>query len=63
MAEIINLNRARKAKAKTQKSSQAAQNRLFFGRTKGEKRQQEKQVDQIERHLDGARRDTPPKQE
>jgi hypothetical protein len=37
MAEIINLRRARKAKAKTEAESQAAANRIAFGRSKAEK--------------------------
>ena len=37
MAEIVNLNRARKDKAKADKEAGAAQNRVVFGRTKAEK--------------------------
>jgi hypothetical protein len=37
MAEIINLNRARKDKARADKQATAAQNRITFGRTKAEK--------------------------
>lgn len=44
MADIVNLNRARKAKARVQKEETAAQNRILFGRTKAEK------------HLDAARK-------
>lgn len=36
-AEIINLRQFRKGKARTEKESEAAQNRLTFGRTKAEK--------------------------
>jgi len=36
MAEIVNLNRARKDKAKADKQTLAAQNRVAFGRTKAE---------------------------
>ena len=35
--EVVNLRRARKAKARADAQAQAAQNRLTFGRTKAEK--------------------------
>ena len=37
MTGIVNLNRARKAKARVDAAAQAAQNRAAFGRTKAEK--------------------------
>ncbi|MFD2233602.1 DUF4169 family protein [Phaeospirillum tilakii] len=37
MGEIINLNRARKAKARTEREAQAAANRRAFGRTRAER--------------------------
>ena len=37
MAEIINLNKARKAKERVDKSALAEQNRARFGRTKAQK--------------------------
>ena len=37
MADIINLNKARKAKAAVEKSALAEQNRARFGRTKAQK--------------------------
>lgn len=37
MGEIINLNRARKAKARTEQEAQAAANRRAFGRTRAER--------------------------
>lgn len=37
MAEIINLNRAKKAKARDSEQRLAAENRVRFGRTKVEK--------------------------
>ena len=36
--EIVNLRRARKAKARAEDEAQAARNRLAFGRTKAEKK-------------------------
>ena len=53
MAEIVNLNRWRKAKAKEEKNRQADINRVAFGRTKAEKDQARKQADQQARDLDG----------
>jgi Domain of unknown function (DUF4169) len=37
MAEIVNLKRARKDKARAERENQAATNRRRFGRTKAEK--------------------------
>jgi Domain of unknown function (DUF4169) len=37
MAEIINLNKVRKAKAAVDKTARAKQNRARFGRTKAQK--------------------------
>jgi hypothetical protein len=36
-ADIVNLNRARKARARDDRTKQAAENRVKFGRTKAEK--------------------------
>jgi hypothetical protein len=33
MADVVNLNRVRKSKAKADKAAQAAENRVKFGRT------------------------------
>ncbi len=59
MAEIINLNRARKAKAKTDAKVTAAANRAAHGRTKGERQAAETERSKVSRLLDGAKRDTP----
>lgn len=53
MADIVNLNRWRKAKAKEEKTRQAEVNRVAFGRTKAEKEQARKQAEQQARDLDG----------
>lgn len=37
MAEVVNLRRARKDRAKREKEAQAQENRLAFGRTKAER--------------------------
>jgi hypothetical protein len=57
MAEIVNLNRARKAKARTEAQATAAANRIAFGRTKAEKEAARTDAARRERELDGAKRD------
>ncbi|MEZ5895173.1 MAG: DUF4169 family protein [Parvularculaceae bacterium] len=53
MAEIINLNRARKTKKRTQKEKQAAENRVKFGTTKSEKQKQQVDDNLAKRKIDG----------
>jgi hypothetical protein len=57
IADIINLNRARKAKARVDKAAQADANRARFGRTKAEKAADDAEAARLKRDLDGARRD------
>lgn len=57
MAEIINLNRARKAKARVDKSARAEENRIRFGRTKAEKQAEAAEKARIAKTLDDAKRD------
>lgn len=57
MAEILNLNRARKAKAKTDAKQVAAENRARFGRSKAEKTLDAARADKLSRTLDGAKRE------
>ena len=57
MVEPINLNRARKAKARTDAEAKAAANRQKFGRTKAEKLNDAAAVTRLGRKLDQARRD------
>ena len=59
MAEIINLNRARKAKAKDAAKATAAANRAAHGRTKGERQAAETERSKASRLLDGAKRESP----
>jgi Domain of unknown function (DUF4169) len=53
-ADIVNLRRARKDKARTEREKKAADNRLAFGRTKSEKTltkaEQERAARAIDRH-------------
>ncbi|NFV79545.1 DUF4169 family protein [Magnetospirillum aberrantis] len=53
MAEIVNLNRWRKAKAKEEKTKQADANRVAFGRTKAEKEAARQAAELLKRGLDG----------
>jgi hypothetical protein len=57
MAEILNLNQARKAKAKTTAKQTAAENRARFGRTKAEKTLDAARAEKLQRGLDGAKRE------
>lgn len=59
MADIVNLNQARKAKAKAKADdrARAAENRAKFGRTKGEKTLDAARAEKLKRDLDGAKRE------
>jgi hypothetical protein len=57
MAEIVNLNKARKAKAKVEAGQRAEANRAKFGRTKAEKDREAAEQARREALLDGAKRD------
>jgi hypothetical protein len=57
MAEIINLRKARKAKARAEKEVEAAENRAKFGQRKEERSQSEAAKDLLDRKLDAHRRD------
>lgn len=55
MGEIVNLNRARKAKAKADREVQAAENRAKFGQTKAEKEKRRAEEEATRRRLEGHR--------
>ncbi len=57
MSEILNLNQARKAKAKVEDKARAAENRARFGRTKADKALDAARADKLRRELDGAKRE------
>jgi hypothetical protein len=57
MAEIINLRKARKAKARAEKEAAAAENREKFGQLKEERSLNEASKDLLARKLDAHRRD------
>ena len=61
MAEPINLNRARKARARAADKTQAQQNRVRFGRPKAEQAVAKAERDQAERRVAAHRLErTPP---
>ena len=57
MGEIVNLRKARKAKARAEAEATAAENRTRHGRTAGERKRDELAQEQARRKLDGARHD------
>ncbi len=60
MAEIVNLNRAKKRRARAQEAALAQQNRVRFGRTGAEKARDQRTQAARETLLDGKRRASSP---
>ena len=58
MAEIINLNHARKTKTRAEKRKIADQNAQIFGRTKGEKKRDDVIAAKAKDHVDQHKRET-----
>lgn len=57
MGEVVNLNRARKERAKADRKVAAAANRALHGQTKAVRARAEKERAMAERRLDGAKRE------
>ncbi|MCY1647545.1 DUF4169 family protein [Caulobacter sp. SL161] len=57
MADVVNLNQARKAKAKAVDKARAAENRVRFGRSKAEKSLEAARAEKLKRDVDGAKRE------
>jgi hypothetical protein len=57
MGEVVNLRRARKARARMTAETEAAANRAAHGRTRAEKQADALEAARHARALDGARRD------
>lgn len=55
---IVNFNKARKAKARHQKVIKAAENRVKFGLKKSEKEKAKALAEKLQSHLDSHKRDT-----
>lgn len=53
MDNVVNLNRARKAKAREERERQAAENRIRFGRKKADSERMEQDAQRRERELNG----------
>ena len=62
MAEIVNLRRVKKQRARDDAAQAAAENRARFGRGKAERAAERLERARAERTLDGNRTDTPPRQ-
>lgn len=58
MTEVINLNKHRKAKTRSEKEKKAAENRITHGLTKEEKLRKKQEEERASRFLDGHKRDT-----
>ncbi len=59
MAAPVNLNRARKEKARAERKARADENAARFGRTKAERMLDEARARKAARELDGAKREEP----
>ena len=57
MGKVVNLNRFRKQKAKTERAQRADVNRRLHGRTKAERAREELQKEQLTKAVDGAKLD------
>lgn len=57
MADVISLNKARKALQRKAAKEQAAENRIRFGQTKGEREKHQKDAERIARELEGKKRE------
>jgi len=57
MAEVVNLNRFRKAKKREDDKQRAAENRALFGRPKKARRAEDDAKRRAQRELDGKRLD------
>jgi len=59
MSNVVNLNQARKRRARAAAEEQAAANRLKFGRTKAQKQRDAAEIDEARRKLDRLRLEPP----
>ena len=57
MAELINLNRAKKARTKASDKARAAENRVRFGQAKAAKATSKLEAERARRDLDGKKRE------
>lgn len=59
MSNVVNLNKARKLKARKDAEQQAAENRVKFGRTKAQKQFDAAEAASAKAKLDQLKRETP----
>ena len=57
MADPINLNKARKAKARADKAQAASENRAKFGRTKAQKQAETAAAEKLRQAIEAAKRE------
>ncbi len=57
MSDVVNLNKARKARARTTAAARAAENRIAFGRSKAEKAAALTSAAKADSALDGHKRE------
>ena len=57
VAKVINLNKARKRKAREDAAAQAAENRVRFGRTKEQKQLDAAVTEEAQRRMDALKRE------
>ena len=57
MSEPVNLNRFRKAKARSDAETRAAENRAKFGRTKAERKLEQARAEKAARDIDSGKRE------
>ncbi|WP_312163061.1 DUF4169 family protein [Phenylobacterium sp.] len=57
MSNVVNLNKARKARERDRARDQARENRARFGRTKADKDIAKAETQKADQALDGAKRD------
>lgn len=59
MADLLNLNKARKRKQRADAARTAAENRVKFGRTKAQRQRDEQEATEAARRLEQLRREPP----
>lgn len=57
MTTPINLNKARKARARSDRKARADENAIKFGRTKAERTRDQREAEKAARDLDGKQRE------
>jgi hypothetical protein len=57
MGDIVNLNKYRKQRQRSEQATQAAENRIRFGRSKSDRTRTRAELDRLSRDLEGKRRD------